>query len=86
MSTEAFGESQVHDEELEVQILDAINKWLDRDVRPHVMALEHDDIYPREMVEQMIELVSSWGLQVIGAIAVLIVGRWAAGFIRNGMK
>src|SRR4029078_3136500 len=30
-----------------------IGKWLDRDVRPHVMKLEHDDIYPVEMVEQM---------------------------------
>src|SRR5258706_5443760 len=35
------------------QILDAIGKWLDRDVRPHVMRVEHDDIYPAEMVEQM---------------------------------
>src|SRR5436853_6977638 len=35
------------------QILEAIGKWLDRDVRPHVMKLEHDDIYPAEMVEQM---------------------------------
>src|SRR5262249_60469245 len=34
-------------------ILDAVGKWLERDVRPHVHALEHDDIYPREMVEQM---------------------------------
>src|ERR1044072_4227337 len=34
-------------------ILDAVGKWLDRDVRAHVHALEHDDIYPAEMVEQM---------------------------------
>src|SRR5215470_1312505 len=34
-------------------ILDAIGKWLERDVRPHVHALEHDDIYPADMVEQM---------------------------------
>ena len=34
-------------------ILDAVGKWLERDVRPHVHALEHDDIYPAEMVEQM---------------------------------
>src|SRR5215468_2149426 len=34
-------------------ILDAVGKWLERDVRPHVHALEHDDIYPQEMVEQM---------------------------------
>ena len=34
-------------------ILDAVGKWLERDVRPHVHALEKDDIYPAEMVEQM---------------------------------
>ena len=40
----------------ERQILDAIDKFLDRDVRPHVMALEHDDEYPIDMVEGMKEL------------------------------
>jgi small conductance mechanosensitive channel len=47
---------------------------------------------PKEVsstVEQVIEasatLVSSWGLSVIGAIAVLIVGRWLAGMIRRGV-
>jgi alkylation response protein AidB-like acyl-CoA dehydrogenase len=34
-------------------ILDAIGRWLERDVRPHVHALEHDDVYPHDMVEQM---------------------------------
>ena len=34
-------------------ILDAIEQWLKRHVEPHVMRLEHDDIYPQEMVEQM---------------------------------
>jgi alkylation response protein AidB-like acyl-CoA dehydrogenase len=34
-------------------VLDAIKKWLDRDVRPHVLRLEHADEYPAEMVEQM---------------------------------
>jgi alkylation response protein AidB-like acyl-CoA dehydrogenase len=34
-------------------MLDAIGRWLDRDVRPHVMKLEHDDVWPAEMVEQM---------------------------------
>ena len=37
-------------------ILDAINKWLDRDVRPHVLRLDHADEYPAEMVAQMQEL------------------------------
>jgi alkylation response protein AidB-like acyl-CoA dehydrogenase len=40
----------------EEQILDAIRKWLDRDVRDKVLALEHADEYPHEMVEQMKEL------------------------------
>ena len=40
----------------ERQILDAIQKWLDRDVRPHVLELEHADTYPHAMVEQMKEL------------------------------
>ncbi len=34
-------------------ILDSVGKWLDRDVRPHVLAFEHADEYPVEMVEQM---------------------------------
>lgn len=37
-------------------ILDAITKWLDRDVKPHVLRLDHADEYPFEMVEQMKEL------------------------------
>ena len=40
----------------EAQILDSIDKWLDRDVRDKVMALEHADEYPHAMVEQMKEL------------------------------
>jgi len=40
----------------ETQILDAIAKWLERDVRHRVLELEHADIYPQEMVDQMKEL------------------------------
>jgi alkylation response protein AidB-like acyl-CoA dehydrogenase len=40
----------------EAQILDAISRWLERDVRPKAHALEHDDVYPEEMVAQMKEL------------------------------
>ena len=40
----------------ERQMLDAISRWLERDVRPKVRSLEHDDIYPEEMVERMKEL------------------------------
>jgi alkylation response protein AidB-like acyl-CoA dehydrogenase len=38
------------------EILDAIDAWLRRRVEPHVAKLEHDDVYPEEMVEQMKEL------------------------------
>ena len=37
----------------EQQMLDAIRRWLDRDVKDKVMELEHADEYPHEMVEQM---------------------------------
>jgi alkylation response protein AidB-like acyl-CoA dehydrogenase len=37
----------------EAAMLDAIQKWLDRDVRPHAARLEHDDVWPAEMVERM---------------------------------
>jgi alkylation response protein AidB-like acyl-CoA dehydrogenase len=37
----------------EQAILDAIQRWLDKDVRPNVMKLEHDDVWPAEMVAQM---------------------------------
>jgi len=40
----------------ESQILDAISRWLERDVRPKAHALEHDDVYPEAMVAQMKEL------------------------------
>ena len=35
------------------QMLDAVERWLARDVRPHAAALERDDVYPAEMVAQM---------------------------------
>jgi alkylation response protein AidB-like acyl-CoA dehydrogenase len=34
-------------------LLDAIDRWLEKEVRPQAMRLEHDDVYPREMVETM---------------------------------
>ena len=37
----------------EAALLDAIERWLEKEVRPQVMRLEHDDIYPRQMVETM---------------------------------
>ena len=37
----------------EVLILDSISKWLERDVSPYAMDMEHTDSYPVDMVEQM---------------------------------
>ena len=37
-------------------ILDAVDKFLDTAVKPHVHKLEHDDVYPAEIVEKMKEL------------------------------
>src|SRR5258708_113470 len=34
-------------------ILDSVERFLDREVKSHVHALEHDDIYPEEIVEGM---------------------------------
>ena len=41
---------------MEDQILEAIDRWLEREVRPHAAKLEHDDVWPERMVEQMREL------------------------------
>ena len=40
----------------EAAILAAIDRWLEREVKPHVAALERDDIWPERMVKQMAEL------------------------------
>jgi alkylation response protein AidB-like acyl-CoA dehydrogenase len=40
----------------EAALLDAIQKWVDKEVRPVVQKYDHDDIWPEEIVEQMIEM------------------------------
>ena len=47
--------TQTQDEQ-ETIILDAIDRFLERDVKPYVMELEHTDTYPEEIVEKMKEL------------------------------
>ncbi|MBV9860159.1 MAG: acyl-CoA dehydrogenase family protein [Alphaproteobacteria bacterium] len=44
------------DPEQDKLILDSVARFLERDVKPHVHALEHDDIYPAEIVERMKQL------------------------------
>lgn len=39
----------------------------------------------QEAVAMLVAALSTWGLRVIGALAVLVVGRWIAGRIRKGV-
>lgn len=41
------------------------------------------DFAPEQLVESLISLLSVWGLRVVGAIAVLVVGRWIAVILRR---
>ena len=52
--TNRHGEKITVDDEN--QILDTINRWLEKDVRDQILELEHADTYPHEMVEQMKDL------------------------------
>ena len=42
--------------EEENQIMDALDVWLSKEVTPHVRELEHEDIYPTKIVQQMKEM------------------------------
>jgi alkylation response protein AidB-like acyl-CoA dehydrogenase len=46
----------MQDSDQEALILDSLARFLDREVKPHVHALEHDDVWPAEIVERMKEL------------------------------
>lgn len=54
----AYAAARDDDDRLEQErmILDSVDRFLDRDVRPHVHKLDHDDLYPVEIVERMKEL------------------------------
>jgi alkylation response protein AidB-like acyl-CoA dehydrogenase len=41
---------------MDTEILAAIDRWLEREVKPQVAKLEHDDVWPAQMVERMSEL------------------------------
>ncbi|WP_090845380.1 acyl-CoA dehydrogenase family protein [Paracoccus alkenifer] len=44
------------DHEQEAMILDMLDRFLETEVAPHVRKLDHDDIYPAEIVEKMKEM------------------------------
>jgi alkylation response protein AidB-like acyl-CoA dehydrogenase len=56
------------DTEQDTLILDSLGRFLDREVKLHVHALEHDDIYPADIVEGM------KALGLFGATAPIMAG------------
>ncbi len=48
--------AQSYNEADEQAILDSIARWVEKEVKPYAAELEHDDIYPQAMVDQMREL------------------------------
>jgi alkylation response protein AidB-like acyl-CoA dehydrogenase len=44
------------DADEEAALLDAIQKWVDKEVRPVVQKYDHDDVWPEEIVDQMVEM------------------------------
>ncbi|OYY90918.1 MAG: acyl-CoA dehydrogenase [Sphingomonas sp. 28-66-16] len=40
----------------EAALLEAIDRWIEREVRPVVMKYDHDDVWPAEIVAQMVEM------------------------------
>jgi alkylation response protein AidB-like acyl-CoA dehydrogenase len=52
----AYQQTRRVDAEFEAQLLDAIDKWIERELRPVVVAHDHGDIWPEKLVDQMVEL------------------------------
>ena len=44
------------DADEEAALLDGIDRWIEREVRPVVMHYDHEDLWPAELVEQMREM------------------------------
>jgi len=56
MSSSAAALSAAELDEQERLILDAVDRFLARDVAPYAQKLEHDDIYPQDIVDRMKEI------------------------------
>lgn len=52
----AYNQVRSIDPEFENQLMDSIDKWIERDLRPVVMHHDHGDIWPEETVRQMVDL------------------------------
>ncbi len=54
--TAAYSQVRSIDPDFETQLLDSIDKWIERDLKPVVMHHDHGDIWPTETVAQMQQL------------------------------
>ena len=52
----AYQQTRHVDADFEAQLLDSIDKWIDRELRPVAMEHDHGDIWPETIVAQMVEL------------------------------
>jgi small conductance mechanosensitive channel len=48
--------------------------------------IDMDPEWVEQTLDTAVELLSTWGLQVVGAIAVLIIGRMVAGMLRRATE
>ncbi len=56
MATAAATQAATIDADEERAFLDAIQKWVDKEVRPVVLHHDHNDIWPEELVHQMADM------------------------------
>ena len=52
----AYQQLRQVDADFETQLLDSIDKWIDREMRPVVIEHDHGDIWPAKIVDQMVDL------------------------------
>ncbi|MBC7519919.1 MAG: acyl-CoA dehydrogenase family protein [Sandarakinorhabdus sp.] len=52
----AYQQTRRIDADFEAQLLDSIDKWIDRELRPVIMEHDHGDIWPEKIVDQMVDL------------------------------
>lgn len=52
----AYNQTRRIDADFEAQLMDSIDKWIERELRPVVMEHDHADKWPAKTVDQMVEL------------------------------
>jgi alkylation response protein AidB-like acyl-CoA dehydrogenase len=56
MATALTAYPSAMDADEEAALLDSIQKWVDKEVRPVVKKFDHDDVWPEEIVHQMVDM------------------------------